>query len=403
MKKWLLRILGVVVAFYALGIAWSTLYEPASPVTAHEVIPENEEDVIQRLVRLATEAIAHHAEADGFFKRDAHPVPHGCVRAHFRVRSAGALDPELRHGIYAEPGREYEAWIRFSNALKPDDRATDGRGMAIKVMGISPETQRRRCDGDKGRPKPSSQDFLMVNGAAFFNRDVFEYEEFFTYQSQGAVQQVFYFIKWNPFRWRLRQMFTALEMTTQDVSSLLDLQYFSGLPYKLGPHNTKYSARPCEGQEFMTAEDGPHFLREGMVKHLAERPACFEFTVQRQDLEKYMPIEDSTVLWREEDAAFETVARIEIPPQRFSTDEQNQFCEQLSFAPWQGLPAHQPLGGLNRARKAVYEAVSKRRHARNGVKRCEPQGWCLDLTGGTCTGGEEYFLSGHGDGGGSSS
>ncbi|MEK1942330.1 MAG: hypothetical protein AAAB16_18325, partial [Pseudomonas sp.] len=36
-----------------------------------------------------------------------------------------------------------------------------------------------------------------------------------------------------------------------------------------------------------------------------------------------------------------------------------------SFNPWHALPEHRPLGGINRLRKAVYEAVSAYRHERN--------------------------------------
>lgn len=377
MRKLLRRVLLGVVAFYVAGAVWSCVHSPPVAVTVEEVVPPNEEDAILRLVRLATEAIEEHAKNDHFYKRDAHSVPHGCVRARLQVRPG--LDEELRHGVFATPGKQYRAWIRFSNALKPDDRSTDGRGMAIKLMRAS--------------ERDPSQDFLMVNGAAFFNRDVFEYEEFFHYQSQGAVQQVFYFIQWNPFRWRLHELRTALALTMQRVTSPLSIQYFSGLPYKLGPHNIKYSAKPCRPFEVAKPEDaGPHFLREAMVEHLEREPACFDFMVQLQDPTKEMPIEDPTVLWREEDSPFRPVARIEIPRQTFSSDAQNQFCEQLSFAPWQGLPAHRPIGGLNRARKAVYEQVSKRRHARNGFERREPKGWCLDLTGAACPDDPSYFL-----------
>ena len=42
-----------------------------------------------------------------------------------------------------------------------------------------------------------------------------------------------------------------------------------------------------------------------------------------------------------------------------------QHCENLSFNPWHSLPAHRPLGGINRARKVVYPALSKLRHERN--------------------------------------
>lgn len=375
MRRLLLGLLALI-ALYALAVAWSTFTAPRSPVTTVEVVPDGEQDVILRLVRAATAAIAHRAEHDGVYRRDAHPVPHGCVRAHFRVRDD--LEQALRYGVYATPGREYRAWVRFSSALEEDDRKPDGRGMAIKLLGVtSPDPSRARRSG--------SQDFLMVSGPAFFNRDVFEYEEFFHYQSQGSDQQILYFVKWNPFRWRLREMWIALALTRQRVDSPLAARYFSGLPFKLGPHNVKFSAKPCQPLALERPDHpGPHFLREAMVAHLSQRSACFEFGVQRQDPSRYMPIEDPTVLWREEDSPFVPVADIEIPRQDFDTDAQNQFCEQLSFAPWQGLDEHRPIGGLNRARRTVYEAVSVRRHAHNGALRGEPSGWCLDLSGAPC-------------------
>jgi hypothetical protein len=106
--------------------------------------------------------------------------------------------------------------------------------------------------------------------------------------------------------------------------------------------------------------------------------------VQLQDSTKNMPIEDPTIAWDERDSPYVPIARLEIPAQEFSTDVQNRFCEALSFAPWHGLPAHRPVGALNRVRRAVYLAVSQRRHARNAEPRHEPRGWCLDLSGAPC-------------------
>ena len=81
---------------------------------------------------------------------------------------------------------------------------------------------------------------------------------------------------------------------------------------------------------------------------------------------KNMPVEDPTVLWSEQDSPFLPVARITIPKQVFDTPEQDRFCEDLSFTPWHALPEHEPVGGLNRLRKAVYLEISRYRHARNG-------------------------------------
>ncbi|MCW3111266.1 MAG: catalase, partial [Segetibacter sp.] len=57
---------------------------------------------------------------------------------------------------------------------------------------------------------------------------------------------------------------------------------------------------------------------------------------------------------------------IEIHPQNFDTPDQIAFGENLTFSPWHCLKEHQPLGGINRARKAAYEAISKFRLERNG-------------------------------------
>jgi len=93
--------------------------------------------------------------------------------------------------------------------------------------------------------------------------------------------------------------------------------------------------------------------------------------------------------WSEEDSPF--VAAVSIPKQDFDTDQQNGFCEGLSFSPWHALPAHRPNGALNRVRKAVYleDACYRRSKTIAGggkpyLAQAEPEGWCLDLSGATC-------------------
>jgi len=57
------------------------------------------------------------------------------VEAVFRVEAE--LRPELCHRVFV-PGREYRAWIRFSNGNSERQRAwlPDARGMAIKLIGV---------------------------------------------------------------------------------------------------------------------------------------------------------------------------------------------------------------------------------------------------------------------------
>ena len=37
-------------------------------------------------------------------------------------------------------------------------------------------------------------------------------------------------------------------------------------------------------------------------------------------------------------------------------------------------PDHRPLGGINRARRTIYETISRLRHQRNSAPRREPTG-----------------------------
>ncbi len=65
-----------------------------------------------------------------------------------------------------------------------------------------------------------------------------------------------------------------------------------------------------------------------------------------------------------------TVASITIPAQ---APVQGEFCETLSFNPWNGLKEHRPLGGISRVRKDVYQEISRLRHDLNNQRREEPQ------------------------------
>ena len=68
---------------------------------------------------------------------------------------------------------------------------------------------------------------------------------------------------------------------------------------------------------------------------------------------------------------------LHIPAQQVDSAAQRAFGENLSFTPWHSLPEHRPLGGINRARKIVYAAISTFRHAQNGVPRQEPLDWTI--------------------------
>ena len=111
-----------------------------------------------------------------------------------------------------------------------------------------------------------------------------------------------------------------------------------------------------------------------MASQLRRGDAVFDFLAQAQTAPAALPVEDAVVNWEEALSPFQKVATIRIPRQTFDSREQFRFAEALSFNPWHSLPDHRPLGGINRARRAVYEAISERRNEMNGASRQEPTG-----------------------------
>lgn len=328
---------------------------------SNERVPADEASAIQEITRMVEENIRAETK-QGPAHRDVHFKAHGCVKAEFRVLP---LPASMQIGIFAE-ARNYPAWIRYSNGSGKvqNDSVGDGRGMAIKLMGVESS-------------QSGTQDFLMVNHPVFFVRNAAEYVEFQKAIAQDALNK-FFFPGFNPLNFRLHELATAIAIRSKKVENPLDIQYWSATPYRFGENTAmKFSVRPCgKPSRSSSAETtAPDFLRENMQKHLANDDACFDFMVQLGTHPVAMPVEDPTIAWSEKDSPFVPVAKITIPAQTFTASEQLKFCEDLSFTPWHAIPDHQPLGGINRVRKAVYETSSRVRHELNDIERHEPKGF----------------------------
>jgi len=362
------------------------------PPQVGEQVDPSERYLVPSIVASARKLVDDVQKQSGpTYRRDAHAKAHGCLTATFTVRDD--LPKEMRTGVFV-PGRQYQAWIRFSNgnAKLQADYDKDARGMAIKLMGVEgPKLLDSPADRDA-----KTQDFLMINYPVFFNRDPAEYERFIRYQADGS-QFGYFFAGRNPLDWRWRELFIGGQLLGR-IRNPLYAQYFSMTSYAMGVdrdsgeepqpyrHAMKYSAKSCtppDGRPADVADDD--YLRRGLVEHLATADGCFEFLVQLQDPARNMPVEDPTVRWKESQAPFVRVADVHIPAQEFDTPARNSFCENLSFNPWHAHVDHRPLGGLNRIRKAVYEEIAVYRHAMNKHETYrEPTGWCVDEEGNPC-------------------
>ncbi len=345
----------VVLAVCLAGfIGWH--WHVPSEVTTEEVFRGDEAEQTERAINNFL-AVVTKNQTD-YVARGAHAKGHACVKAWFEVNTD--LTTDFQHGIFSRPGIRYKSWIRFSNGASSvkanHDANRDARGMAIKLF-------RLRQDGlPLNNDESNTQDFLMHDHPVFFTEDIDDYNQFVE-----SENKVLYFVaSLNPFKWKLREMQHGLATLKEPPPSPLHNQYFSNTAYKLGPHNIKFSASACGTMTTPSPDrSDPDFLRKTMTRELTESASCFRFNVQQQNPDRLMPIEDPSVRWQEEESPFIPVATIRIPQQEIDSSEQQQFCENLSFSPWNNLPAHRPIGQLNRIRKQVYAAIARFRLEQN--------------------------------------
>ncbi|MCU1729828.1 catalase family protein [Pseudomonas sp. 7P_10.2_Bac1] len=364
---WLGKLLLALIVLGLLGWALTTgwyAWKYRGPVSAQEQIPADEAAMTQDTIQTAIKIVDQHRDNTRYL-RDAHAKAHGCVKAEVKVLDD--LDPALRQGVFATPGKTWQAVMRLSNgnAYPQFDSIRDARGMAIKLQDV-PGTQ--LMASQQGR---AEQDFVMFNHPNFFVSDVAEYRQNIAAQADGKKVLAF-FPSWDPRTWQVRHLFIALATLAPAPASPTQTTYYSVSPYKFGLANAKFRVEPdahnCPAYTLPKQnQDLPNFLRSALTQQLTtdRTPACFVLQVQRQNANHYMPIEDTSIEWKESDAPFETVARITVAPQDFDTPSQNLACDNLSFSPWHGIEEHRPIGGINRLRKAVYDSVSQYRHTRN--------------------------------------
>ena len=114
-------------------------------------------------------------------------------------------------------------------------------------------------------------------------------------------------------------------------------------------------------------------MRDLVVDFFRDQGAEYTLRVQlATDLDR-MPIENAAVQWDEESSPQQSLASLTFEAQdAFSPARRVYGDDVLHFNPWQCVEAHQPLGSINRIRRAAYAASTLRRHELNAVERHEP-------------------------------
>ncbi len=323
----------------------------------------------------------------GHSVRSVHAKSHGLLQGELRVLDG--LSDSLAQGVFAHPGT-YPAVLRISTNPGDilDDTVSSPRGLALKIIGVEGE----RLPGSEG---DATQDFVMVNGPAFvapgpqaFGRSLTLLAA--TTDTGQGWKKVLSKV--------LRGAVAALSAAGSAAGSLKALggqplthplgeTFYTQTPFRYGQHIAKLSVVPVT-PELKALKDAPvelagrpNGLRAAVIDYFRAQGGEWDLRVQLRTNPDTMPVEDASVPWPEDESPYFPVARISVPPQPAWNEERAQQVDDgLSFSPWHGIAAHQPLGSINRARKESYAMSAGFRAARNRCPIHEPRTG-LDLSG----------------------
>jgi hypothetical protein len=344
---------------------------------------------LQTVITATKKYIENSVKSEGLNRavRDAHAKGYGLARA--VVEILGGLAPEYAQGIYALPGR-HEAMIRFSNGSAhagADARLGNPVGMGLKLFGIDGQTLL------EDEPDSHTFDYALINAPIFFCNTVEHYlfiqqlflhaGAYFRRGKQGLHQ---FFHDWvtgmgtlAPEDWAWDELGALLSVARVQPVNLLLSTYWTMGAVRHGEYVAKVRVAPAKesaqkvARRLLDPTSAPDIYRPALVAELQERPYEFELQVQLcVDLEK-MPVEDMTVEWPEALSPFVTVAKVRLPQQDISGEDNLEQMDATSMTPWRCTEEHRPLGNIMRARKEVYRQSSILRHKLNQQIRREPK------------------------------
>jgi len=148
-------------------------------------------------------------------------------------------------------------------------------------------------------------------------------------------------------------------LSGQPLTHPLSETFYTQTPFRYGEHIAKFSVAPVS-PELTALRDTPvdlagkpNGLREALIDFFLANGGTWELRVQLRTNPDTMPVEDATVPWPEDESPYVAVAQVTVPRQlAWSEARAQQVDDGLSFSPWHGILAHQPLGSINRGSKA---------------------------------------------------
>lgn len=255
-------------------------------------------------------------------------------------------------GLFATPDT-YPVLVRMSNSnhLKQADWLPDMRGFTFAVENV------------KGAMLPDytgtpMQCFLLLNGPVFPFAGPDKFVELVSHLAKGPLSLVRYSLTNLGLLESAGAAFKLVRDLSQPFHGFAAHEFFSVTPFQNGPYAVKMRLRPKSDRN--KAPDSKQYGDE-MRKRLKQGDVTYEVQLQCFESEQKTPIEDASVEWK---THFVTVALLTLPKQDVAADTALiERIEKEAFSPWRGLKAHRPLGGVMRARRAMYLASQQERDA----------------------------------------
>lgn len=346
-----------------------------------EVPEDDEAETTAELIETLLDISRKTYEDGGHGLRSVHAKSHALLRGQLVIPSD--LPPHLAQGLFARPG-QLDAVVRISTTPGDllDDSVSTPRGLALKVIGVQGEQL-------SGNPADTTQDFVLVNSPTFLSPTAKSFLQGLkllaaTTDRGPGLKKVL--------SAAMRGAERLVEATGHESGAIkafgghpethpLGETYHSQAAIRYGDHVAKVSLSPRSdhltalAQASLDVSGHPDGLREAMLAFFAAHPMSeWDLRVQlNTDLEK-MPIENASIAWPDDLSPHVPVATLRVPNQvAWSAARSAAVDDGMSFSPWHGLVAHQPLGVIMRVRRRAYEASAAHRALRNGRSVDEPR------------------------------
>jgi hypothetical protein len=323
--------------------AWTETYESNSPEQERLVFDQLARDIMgvqlkaQKAAKAGAVQRTFHAKA-GVAVQDAQLVFHKTLPKEFRVG-------------FAKPGARYPAIVRLSNAAGSltSDYDKDMRGLAVRIAADVPH------------------DLLATNYPVSHARNARQFVAFAQATAGGAFSKLFGLLglafKVGPFE-TLRMLGNVSKARRRSNSYALET-YWSRGAIAWGDLAVRYLWRPLDAPPVPAlAPTDPDGLAHEFATRLSAGDVAFELCLQVFVDERLTPIEDTAIEWTQGASSPIPVATLTLPRkvQGFAEARaQARGIDLLAFNPWNTGADFRPLGNLNRARKAAYDASAAHR------------------------------------------